>query len=238
MLSALLPSPGSNIRSQTRSEVELLDISGYRKKPRMFKDLMRVLDSETRLLTPVDPEVTGTNPVFHKPTGRYFQLTHDYLVPSLRQWLNRKKRATRSGRLELRLAERTTMWNAMPERRQLPSTWEWMAIRSATRPAAWTDSQRRMMNAAARHHARSLVFVLALLLVFLFSGLEVTSLAQFAGEGSRPRCHGMDGDGLGGNRLADAEDGSRSVDTHARRARDRPPRHVTRGPGCPASGAR
>ncbi len=178
VLSALLPSPGSHIRSQTRSEVQLLDISGYRKKPRLFRDLMRVLDSETRLLTPVDPEVTGGFTPFDKPTGRFFQLTHDYLVPSLRQWLTRKKRATRSGRVELRLAERATMWNAMPEGRQLPSAWEWMSIRSMTRPSAWTDSQRRMMRAAAKKHARTFLLIFALLLVFLFSGLEVTAIAR------------------------------------------------------------
>ena len=33
---------------------------------------------------------------------RYYQLTHDYLVPSLREWLTRKQRETRRGRAELR----------------------------------------------------------------------------------------------------------------------------------------
>jgi hypothetical protein len=36
----------------------------------------------------------------------YYQLTHDYLVPSLREWLTRKQKETRRGRAELRLAER------------------------------------------------------------------------------------------------------------------------------------
>src|SRR5262249_39909800 len=56
----------------------------------------------------------------------YYQLTHDYLVPSLRQWLTRKQRETRRGRAELRLAERSAAWNAKPERRQLPAWWEWL----------------------------------------------------------------------------------------------------------------
>ena len=34
----------------------------------------------------------------------YYQLTHDYLVHSLRDWLTRKQRETRRGRAELRLA--------------------------------------------------------------------------------------------------------------------------------------
>ena len=38
--------------------------------------------------------------------GQYYQLTHDYLVPSLREWLNSKLRETRRGCAEIRLAER------------------------------------------------------------------------------------------------------------------------------------
>ena len=44
--------------------------------------------------------------------GRYYQLTHDYLVPSLREWLTRKQRETRRGRAELRLKELTASWKA------------------------------------------------------------------------------------------------------------------------------
>jgi hypothetical protein len=46
-----------------------------------------------------------------RTTGRYYQLTHDYLVHSLRDWLTRKQRETRRGRAELRLAERAALWN-------------------------------------------------------------------------------------------------------------------------------
>ena len=51
----------------------------------------------------------------------YYQLAHDYLVHSLRDWLTRKQRETRRGRAELRLAERSASWNAKPENRHLPS---------------------------------------------------------------------------------------------------------------------
>ena len=43
------------------------------------------------------------------PSWRYYQLTHDYLVHSLRDWLTRKQRETRRGRAELRLAERSAL---------------------------------------------------------------------------------------------------------------------------------
>ena len=46
----------------------------------------------------------------HFPAGgHYYQLTHDYLVHSLRDWLTRKQRETRRGRAELRLAERAAI---------------------------------------------------------------------------------------------------------------------------------
>ena len=63
---------------------------------------------------------------------KYFQLTHDYLVPSLRDWLTRKQKETRRGRAELLLADRAGVWNARPESRQLPSLWQWSSIRWLT----------------------------------------------------------------------------------------------------------
>ena len=75
--------------------------------------------------------------------GRYYQLTHDYLVHSLRDWLTRKQRETRRGRAELRLAERSSLWNAKPENRHLASPWEWANIRLLTDRRDWTEPQRR-----------------------------------------------------------------------------------------------
>src|SRR5262249_30384311 len=114
------------------------------------------LDHELRLITPTDPE--GPSDEGESPSsrtdGRYYQLTHDYLVPSLRDWLTRKRRETPRGRAELRLAERAALWIDRPENRHLPSVWEWANIRVLTTRGAWTDPQRRMMNRAARVHGR------------------------------------------------------------------------------------
>ncbi len=68
----------------------------------------------------------------HPSSLRYYQLTHDYLVPSLRDWLTRKQRETRSGRAELRLAERAALWDTKPETRHLPSLLEWLSVRTLT----------------------------------------------------------------------------------------------------------
>ena len=125
VLKALLPESGSNIKGHMRSHEELLEASGYAARPQEFGDLLRILDKEVRLITPTDPEGTdhedGEQPATAE--GKFYQLTHDYLVPSIREWLTRKQKETRRGRAELRLVERSSLWNAKPENRHLPSPW-------------------------------------------------------------------------------------------------------------------
>ena len=153
-----------------RSYAELLEASGYGGRPQDFEDLIRVLDGEIRLITPTDPEgvagagwrvageaivdVTTSSPgTRHAPPAtRYYQLTHDYQVPSLRDWLTHKQKETRRGRAGLRLGERAALWTAKPESRHLPAWWEWLTIRLLTRKKDWTHSQRKMMRQAARYH--------------------------------------------------------------------------------------
>jgi serine/threonine protein kinase len=164
VLKALLPQTGTDIKGRMRAVEELRDTSGYAGRPRDFDDLLHILDPELRLVTPTDPEgpTSQGTPAHH--SGRYFQLTHDYLVHSLRDWLTRKQRETRRGRAELRLAERAALWEAKPENRYLPSALEWASIRALTRRKDWTVPQRRMMRSAARFHG--LRFGTAFLLVF------------------------------------------------------------------------
>jgi serine/threonine protein kinase len=56
VLQALLPQSGTDIKGQMRSETELRNASGYAGRPRDFDDLIHMLDSELRLITPTDPE--------------------------------------------------------------------------------------------------------------------------------------------------------------------------------------
>src|SRR5205085_322739 len=86
------------------------------------------------------------------PPGQCYQLSHDYLVHSLRAWLTRKQKETRRGRAELLLADRASVWNARPENRQLPTFLQWTGIRLLTEKKKWTDAQRKMMRKADRYH--------------------------------------------------------------------------------------
>jgi hypothetical protein len=173
VLKALLPESGSDIKGQMRSRQELLEASGYANRPREFDDLIRILDPELRLITPTDPEGSPSEGQQVTPSRQYYQLAHDYLVHSLRDWLTRKQRETRRGRAELRIAERSASWNAKPENRQLPSALEWANIRLLTRNNDWTDPQRRMMKRAGWVHGVRALTLAAMLILLGWGGYEV-----------------------------------------------------------------
>jgi formylglycine-generating enzyme required for sulfatase activity len=156
VLRALLPETGMDIKGTMRSQKELIAASGYVGRPKEFAELIRILDRETRLITPTDPE--GTLQGDHTPSEfhvdeRYYQLTHDYLVHSLRDWLTRKQKESWRGRAELRLAERAALWITKPQKRNLPRWYEWANLRLLTAKKDWTASQRAMMASAASYHA-------------------------------------------------------------------------------------
>ncbi|HUG89252.1 MAG TPA: hypothetical protein VML55_00355, partial [Planctomycetaceae bacterium] len=167
VLKSLLPEVGSDIKGHMRSHGDLQDAAGYQDRPGEFNGLLRALDGELRLITPTDPEGFRTDSD-SDPAAKHYQLTHDYLVPALREWLTRKQRETRRGRAELKLAERAGLWNARPENRHLPSLWEWTRIRALTHARKWTPPERRIMRKAGRvHGVRSALALLVILLIGL-----------------------------------------------------------------------
>ena len=172
VLKALLPESGTDIKGQMRSRQELLEASGYANRPREFDDLTRILDPELRLITPTDPEGSASEDQSTLPSGRYYQLAHDYLVHSLRDWLTRKQRERARGRAELRLAERSASWNAKPENRHLPSALEWANIRLLTKKKDWTEPQRKMMKRAGRVHGLRGLGLAVLIALVSWGGME------------------------------------------------------------------
>jgi serine/threonine protein kinase/formylglycine-generating enzyme required for sulfatase activity/tetratricopeptide (TPR) repeat protein len=175
VLTALLPEAGSNIRGSMQSRDALLQASGYGTRRQHFDELMELLDKRLRLVTPTDPEGVDVPDagVQAAAEGQYYQLTHDYLVPSLREWLTRSQRATWSGRASLRLAELARLWNAKPENRHLPNLWEHVNFRLFTRRTQWSAGQARLMNRATRVHAVRLAGFLTLVALLGWAGFEI-----------------------------------------------------------------
>src|SRR5262249_36256403 len=118
---------------------------------------------------------------------RFYQLAHDYLVPSIRAWLTRGRRETRRGRAELLLAEQAALWNARPTRRLLPTVWEWIRLALFTRSREWTAPQRRMMHAATRRSVAVLVVSLILTALVIAGGLSMRELWQRSDRVTRAR---------------------------------------------------
>ena len=184
VLSKLLPESGTDIKGGMQPESSLREAAGYQNEPSSFAEVIRILDQE-RIITPTEPD-GGTkfevgSSKFEKGTSSFFyQLTHDYLVPSLREWLTRKQKETRKGRAELKLAERSATWNSKPENRHLPSLTEWFGIRTLTDSKQWTVPQRVLMKRATWVHSirSGLVLVSSMAIVSIGICARVQVLVQ------------------------------------------------------------
>ena len=175
VLKALLPDGGTDIKGRMQPYERLLDLSGYAKRPDEFHTLLAILENEVRLIAPTEPDGTSfDNGAAEVSAGaKYYQLTHDFLVPALREWLTRKQTETRRGRAQLLLETLSADWNARPDHRRLPTGAEWLSLRFLTRAHQWTPAQKRLMSAADRRHASRLAGVLVLLVCFALGIFEV-----------------------------------------------------------------
>lgn len=180
VLRALLPEQGTDIMGQMKAHGQLLEASGYGQRTGDFESLLGILDGEVRLITPTEPEesIEVDDRDAQSQHARYYQLTHDFLVPSIRQWLTQKQHETRRGRAELRLAERSALWNAKSENRHLPSLAEWVRIRTLTDKRKWTGPQRVMMSRAGRTHTLRWASVMSALLLIAFTVQRIVKSAQ------------------------------------------------------------
>ena len=173
-LQELLPTPGQSIRGHRRSRQELNRASGYTLGSRDFDELMEILDTEVRLITPsdsADPAAQNTNAADAPGGGPRYQLTHDYLVHSLRNWLTQRKRETRRGRAELLLDERASLWATKTENRHLPTLTEDLRIRLLTDRKRWSNDQSRMMNRGMWVHGLRTVLACVVVVAVAFAGI-------------------------------------------------------------------
>ncbi|MEM6470938.1 MAG: protein kinase [Planctomycetota bacterium] len=157
LLASLLPSPGADIRGSSRTFDELREATSLN-SDQEFQSLIQLLDQQLRLIAPADPRSLGTqsgeqsasSESVSNSTQRRYQLTHDYLVPSIRQWLDRRRNMTLAGRVKNSLVERADHWNRVPESRFLPTWWEDLSFRAFTRRSEWAEAQRQMMRASGK----------------------------------------------------------------------------------------
>ena len=195
LLYALLPEPGVEIKGVKKSESHLATASGYADQPEAFGELLTILHRDLKLITAVaeeKPEPSGGD-LGPSDSGSVaaqvsYQLTHDYLVRSLREWLTRKRKETKQGRAELLLEERVAIWKDKMENKQLPSVPETLSIYHYTRPHSWDPDQKAMMKKSLYVHASTwggsfiaMFFILGAILLYTLNskaGQLVESLVE------------------------------------------------------------
>ncbi|MFN7767445.1 MAG: protein kinase domain-containing protein [Planctomycetaceae bacterium] len=179
VLAALLPEAGSDIKGHSRTYESLVMAAGYAVRPQDAVELFRILDSELRLISPVETEnaeqakartVSQGKATDTQGKHRNYHLTHDYLVPSLRAWMEEIAGSTPVGRAKLLLRDRSRLWNARPFNRYLPSLREHMQIRRWITPAERSEQEQRMLKKAAAVHGRWGALVLLGLLLLTLGG--------------------------------------------------------------------
>ena len=184
VLRKLLPEQGVAIKGNMESEESLLDASGYKNQPEKFDEMMRILDTDLRLVTPTDPSGTTSSDDSYSQSSDgscYYQLTHDYLVPAIVQWLTRKQRETRRGRAEIRLAEYASLWGPKPIAKLAPSWVDWLSILVWSPSSGWNAVERKMMNAASRRHLLRTAGVIAAVTLLVLSAITYRSRSRMAG---------------------------------------------------------
>ncbi len=159
-LKELLPEPGADIKGRMQSAAALRQAAGQSDAD--FTELMQVLGNELKLVTPTVPESSEESG--ESAAEPHYQLTHDYVVPSVRGWLNAGLQKTWRGRAQLRLEERTAQWqHGDHDRRFLPGPVEFVSILLGVPWPGYQPPQRAMMRAAGRWYGAIAAVVLLVL---------------------------------------------------------------------------
>jgi hypothetical protein len=127
--------------------------------------LIHILDNELRLITPTVPVEDDDLDEAIPSTEKHYQLTHDFLVDSLQEWLSQKQKETRRGRAVLMMEQRYSIWKVKEERRFLPSLAETLSILLHTRRGDRSAHVNKMIELSLHHVVR--VFILFLVAAFL-----------------------------------------------------------------------
>ena len=166
VLKELLPSQSSNIKSAPKSKSEL-QIASEMSDGNRFDELLLLLDQELQLISLVESSEAVK-----------YQLSHDFLVSSVRDWLRRHEQSSWRGWMSMRLRDRAESWQRTRTAKQLPSVWETIGICAFTRKADWTDVQREMIRKAIGIQASALVAMACLFFGVFWTARRFTDRIQ------------------------------------------------------------
>lgn len=149
ILAGLIPPAGSSLKSRARPESELMEVSRLSHSPEVFHGIIRSLDRDLRILAPAE---SGESSL-----GKEYQLTHDFLVDAVREWIDRRSMATLHGRVGLQLRQVTEVWTSNNRKRRfLPTFWEWLLFLAHTPRGQRSEPQRALLRESSKRHLRRL----------------------------------------------------------------------------------
>lgn len=164
ILDTLMPRESSEIRLKS---VPLKEISSGTDLPESKTlEILTFLDRELRLVTPSASE---------SEQETRFCLTHDFLVKSIRKWMNQKSSQTWSGQAQARLSHLTDQWEQNQSSRFLPNPFELGMFYFLAPKAKRTLSNQKLIRAATLRfglQVSSLVLALTLLVVGVWAVLR------------------------------------------------------------------
>jgi serine/threonine protein kinase len=166
ILRTLVPGLGIEIKASRRMRAELLAVSGYENDRARFDMLMTIMESDLKLISAtetLDKTRSESNPSTTEQTT--YQLSHDFLVPSIREWLTAKQRESFRGRLHQRLTEQAGLWSQQKENRFLPGFWEWVQVRTLLPGSQLSTEEKEMMAVRDRKSLTSIVSTVTALIV-------------------------------------------------------------------------
>ena len=147
ILEQLLPGQGVEIKGSLSSRKELAQAAGMSHSSPEFKSVLSILDNELRLISPTNPDGEFSD-ASQRSKPSFYQLTHDYLVPSIREWLHYRRGQSRSGRARLRLQELAAAWQLSNDSRFMPGFFEYASI-------VWHVPHRKRAAAERTYMARA-----------------------------------------------------------------------------------
>ena len=147
LLQALLPDLGTEIKAGRRTRDELFLLSGYDDDRHRFDLLMMIMESDLKLISASDTlDKTRSDSIQQSIEQTTYQLSHDFLVPSIRDWLTARQRESYRGRLHQRLSEQASLWSRNHDARFLPNFVEWAAMRVCLAGRKKTPIERQMLS--------------------------------------------------------------------------------------------
>jgi serine/threonine protein kinase/formylglycine-generating enzyme required for sulfatase activity len=174
LLASLMPAPGMQIRGGRKSQRELQVVVGTLNHAADFQRLLELLVTQLRLVTLCAPEDGSDGPRESGEADQHYELTHDYLVPILREWLRENLQGTREGRARLLLEERTLQWQSAGQPgRLLPSLSEWWQIRLHVPTRLQTELQQRMLRQIAERWRQRLIMGFCLTCMCALAAVQV-----------------------------------------------------------------